>query len=59
MKETLIKCNMCEEYKDDCGCEMHGFYYDENSVLCLENVDSAEMHICDVCLKAIKRIKTT
>ncbi len=53
MKETIYKCNVCEE--PESGCKLIGLKFDRTNNPVLEELDkeAADVHICEICLSSI------
>ena len=60
MKKTTYACNVCETDEHDMECEFYGLLFtDYNGIKFIDNIDSADAHICELCLIAIEKLRTS
>ena len=58
MRETVVRCNICELPTEEVH-KMYGIHFstEHDAKMTIEPVDSADIHLCDVCLIALKTLE--
>lgn len=57
MKEIIYKCNVCNEIEDDQEVKLVSMNFDSNELFETDDKQGADIHVCTVCLKAIKEFE--
>jgi len=55
MREVLLKCNICDVSEDaNPDFKLYGLEFNDENKLHLKKPDDQDIHICSICLAAIK-----